>query len=112
MKPIKRDMFFFVAATAFVFLCALIWGGPFLRIAPATRVMAQTHTAPAGSMVFKGVILRNGGQFVLRDSSGQAFRLDDAQRVQAMENQTVVVTGRLDDSAKLIHVESVDRAHP
>jgi uncharacterized protein YdeI (BOF family) len=52
--------------------------------------------------------MRNGEQFLLRESSGQIYRLDDPQHVQPFEGKTVKVTGKLDTDAKLIHVERIE----
>ena len=46
-------------------------------------------------------------QWVLRDSSGSVYKLDDSSRAQAFEGKTVKVTGRLDADSKMIHVDSI-----
>jgi hypothetical protein len=54
--------------------------------------------------------MRNGEQFVLRESSGQIYRLDDPQHAQPFEGKAVKVTGQLDTEAKLIHVQRIESA--
>ena len=56
---------------------------------------------------FTGTVVKDGEQYVLRDSSGSVYKLDDSSRAQAFEGKTVKVTGRLDANAKIIHVDSI-----
>ena len=46
-------------------------------------------------------------EYVLRDSSGGVYKLDDSSRAQAFEGKTVTVTGRLDADSKTIHVDTI-----
>jgi len=54
--------------------------------------------------------VKDGEQYVLRDSSGSVYKLDDSSRAQAFEGKTVKVTGRLDANSKMIHVSSIEGA--
>ena len=56
---------------------------------------------------FTGTVVKDGEQYVLRDSSGSVYKLDDSSRAQAFEGKTVKVTGRLDADSKVIHVDSI-----
>jgi uncharacterized protein YdeI (BOF family) len=56
---------------------------------------------------FTGTVVKDGEQYVLRDSSGGVYKLDDTSRAQAFEGKTVKVTGRLDANSKMIHVDSI-----
>jgi uncharacterized protein YdeI (BOF family) len=56
---------------------------------------------------FTGTIVKDGEQYILRDSSGSVYKLDDASRAQSFEGKTVKVTGRLDPNSKIIHVDSI-----
>jgi uncharacterized protein YdeI (BOF family) len=56
---------------------------------------------------FSGTVVKDGEQYVLRDSSGSVYKLDDSSRAQAFEGKTVKVTGRLDANSKMIHVDSI-----
>lgn len=56
---------------------------------------------------FTGRVVKDGEQYVLRDSSGSIYKLDDSSRAQAFEGKTVKVTGRLDPDSKMIHVDSI-----
>jgi uncharacterized protein YdeI (BOF family) len=102
-----RDLFLAFALTAFVFMCALAWGSPFV----STGAFAATAQASqAQTTVFTGTVMRNGEQFVLRDAGGQIYRLDDPQHAQSFEGKTVKVTGKLDSDTKLIHVVRIEPA--
>jgi uncharacterized protein YdeI (BOF family) len=59
------------------------------------------------STTFTGTVVKDGEQYVLRDSSGSVYKLDDSQRAQTFEGKTVKVTGRLDSQSKMIHVDSI-----
>jgi uncharacterized protein YdeI (BOF family) len=56
---------------------------------------------------FTGTVVKDGEQYVLRDSSGGVYKLDDSSRAQAFEGKTVKVTGKLDADSKMIHVDSI-----
>lgn len=56
---------------------------------------------------FTGTIVKDGENYVLRDSSGGIYKLDDSSRAQAFEGKTVKVTGKLDADSKMIHVDSI-----
>lgn len=56
---------------------------------------------------FTGTVVKDGEQYVLRDSSGSVYKLDDSSRAQAFEGKTVKVTGKLDPDSKIIHVDSI-----
>jgi uncharacterized protein YdeI (BOF family) len=75
-----------------------------------------TQTSPDQAMpnqdssktaTFTGTVVKDGEQYVLRDSSGSVYKLDDTSRAQAFEGKTVKVTGRLDADSKMIHVDSI-----
>jgi hypothetical protein len=38
------------------------------------------------------------------------YKLDDGERAKPFEGNAVKVTGRLDEEAKLIHVENIEEA--
>jgi len=115
MQSIKRELRFGVAASAFIFTGALSWGRPF--IVPGNQAaLAQTQEQPsqppqqqpAKSTTFTGTIARQDEQFVLQDSSGGVYKLDDSERAKPYEGKSVKVTGQLDAQAKMIHVESIE----
>jgi hypothetical protein len=102
---LQRELLLGVALTAFVFVCALAWGSPFVAVpSHGTPVQAQSQAQAAS---FTGTIERNGEQFVLRETSGQIYRLDDPKDAQAFEGKAVTVIGKLDSGAHMIHVEQI-----
>jgi uncharacterized protein YdeI (BOF family) len=137
MRSIKRDLIGLGAICALVLAFALAWGGP-SEAAGAAIVQTQQQPqpqpdqaqpqpqqpkpdqtqpqqqpgqaqAPAAS-TFTGTVVKNGEQYMLRDSSGQVFGLDDSSKAQPFEGKTVKVTGQLDQQAKVIHVENIEAA--
>ena len=118
MQSIKRDLSIGVSAGTLVFACALAFGSPFVGAgSKAVQAPSQAQPQPdqgqaqgqkAESKTFTGTVLRNGSQYVLRDSSGQVFKLDDAESAKPYEGKAVKVTGQLDEQAKLIHVQSIE----
>ncbi|HEY1579377.1 MAG TPA: DUF5818 domain-containing protein [Terracidiphilus sp.] len=76
---------------------------------PSQTSPDQTTPNPdqAKTTTFTGTIVKDGEQYVLRDSSGGIYKLDDSSRAQAFEGKTVKVTGRLDADSKVIHVDSI-----
>ena len=58
--------------------------------------------------IFTGTVLKSGSQYVLRDSSGQVYKLDDTESAKPYEGKAVKVTGKLDEQAMLIHVQSIE----
>jgi outer membrane biosynthesis protein TonB len=67
---------------------------------------AKSETATAQS--FTGTISKEASSFVLQVSTTVFYKLDNAQQVQQYEGQRVRVTGTLDSSINLIHVDKVE----
>ncbi|MGC1423013.1 MAG: DUF5818 domain-containing protein [Terracidiphilus sp.] len=68
---------------------------------------AMPNQDSSKTATFTGTVVKDGEQYVLRDSSGSVYKLDDSSRAQAFEGKTVKVTGRLDANSKMIHVDSI-----
>jgi len=75
--------------------------------AQAQPDQAVPNQDSAKSTTFTGIVMKNGEEYVLRDSSGSVYKLDDSSRAQSFEGKTVKITGRLDASAKMIHVDTI-----
>jgi hypothetical protein len=123
MQLTKRWMFLGSCLCMLVLTGVSAWGTPFAGIGgtaafPAKQEQPKQEQAkpdqpaqePAKSTTFTGTVVRDGEQFVLRDSAGGVFKLDDTARAQPFEGKAVKVTGRLDEEAKLIHVDSIEAA--
>ena len=72
---------------------------------PSDQAMPNPDSSK--TTTFTGTVVKDGEQYVLRDSSGSVYKLDDSSRAQAFEGKTVKVTGRLDPDSKMIHVDSI-----
>jgi len=115
MRSIKNDMIEFCALCAVTLAFALVLGSPFIV---AGSVLARGQERPPRqpesnreqAATFAGTVVKNGEQYDLRDSSGEVFKLDDAERAKPFAGRAVKVTGELDAQAKVIHVESIEGA--
>jgi len=125
MQSIKRDLSIGLSASALVFACALAWGSPFVGAgSKASQAQEPQQTQPqpdqaqpqpdqaqpdqSSAKTFTGMILKSGGRFVLKDTSGQVFKLDDAASAKPYVGKAVKVIGQLDEQAMLIHVQSIE----
>ena len=67
----------------------------------------QTQAHPEAE-TFMGTVLKSGGNFVLSDSATKTrYTLDDPRKARPFEGMTVKVTGTLDITSNLIHVETI-----
>jgi hypothetical protein len=121
MQPIKRWTYLGLSLCLLSFAAVQAWGSSFSGISAATVLLQEPQQQPqpdqpkqdtvtAKSATFTGTIAKDGEQYVLRDSSGGVYKLDDSARAKPFEGKSVKVTGRLDMDAKLIHVESIEGA--
>ena len=74
--------------------------------APDANAPKGSQTAAAQS--FSGTISKEAQSFILQVSQGVSYKLDNEKQVQQYEGQRVRVTGTLDPSINLIHVEKVE----
>jgi len=68
----------------------------------------ETAKESSAAQAFVGTINRQGDNFLLKISETIAYKLDNQSDVQQYEGRRVRVTGTLDTSANLIHVEKVE----
>lgn len=126
MQSIKRDLAIGVSSSVLVFACALAWGSPFVAVSSAQEQTQPQQTQPqpdqaqpqpnpdqaspdqSSAKTFTGTIQKSGSHFVLKDSSGQIFKLDDAASAKPYVGKSVKVVGQLDEQAMLIHVQSIE----
>ncbi len=69
-----------------------------------TSDKSQTSTVQS----FTGTVSKEADSFILQVSKTVFYKLDNEQQVQQYEGQRVRVTGTLDTSTNLIHVEKVE----
>jgi hypothetical protein len=115
MQSIRRWLFLGSCLGMLVLTGVSAWGSPFAGFGgPAANSQEEKQDQPAQqpgkSATFTGTVVRDGEQFVLRDSAGASYKLDDTARAQPFEGKAVKVTGRLDAEARSIHVDSIEAA--
>jgi uncharacterized protein YdeI (BOF family) len=121
MKTSKMQILLGVTSCALMLTSAQAWGAAAPRSATPMPVIQEPQNPPAQtspdqapnpdtakSTTFTGTVVKDGEQYMLRDSSGSVYKLDDSSRAQAFEGKTVKVTGRLDSNSKMIHVDSIE----
>jgi uncharacterized protein YdeI (BOF family) len=121
MRSFKRDLIGLTAICAVVLAFALAWGGHSGAVGSAiAQPQAQQQPDQAqpqpnqgqttAASTYTGTVVKNGDQYMLRDSSGQVYGLDDSDKAKQFEGKTVKVTGQLDEQAKVIHVQDIQSA--
>ena len=73
---------------------------------PGTQSATQNHALTA--QTFTGTVSKDANNFVLKVSETTSYKLDNQQQVQEYEGQRVRVTGTLDQSVNLIHVDRIE----
>jgi hypothetical protein len=82
-----------------------------------TQNQPAEHTSPSQSesasktptaQTFTGTISKESDSYVLKVSDTTSYKLDNEQEVQPYEGKRVQVTGTLDRSINLIHVDKVE----
>ena len=78
---------------------------------PETSPGAQTSTgSQSAEQSFQGKISESQGGYVLKDSGGTTYQLDDQKKAKDFAGQSVKVTGTLDPSTNMIKVSSITPA--
>jgi hypothetical protein len=96
----------FLSLAGFATLFSLM-AVPVQSSAPATHTL-QAQAQPEVE-TFTGTIIKNGENFVLSDSATKTgYTLDNPKKASAFEGKKVKVTGTLDKSSHLIHVETIE----
>jgi Protein of unknown function (DUF5818) len=62
----------------------------------------------ATAQIFTGTISKESDNYVLKVSDSTSYKLDSQDQVQPFEGKRVQVTGTLDTSINLIHVDKVE----
>ena len=65
------------------------------------------------ALVVTGTIVKNGSDYVLKDAKGTVYRLDAQDKAAPYENQSVKVTGKLEQAANesetaVLHVDAIE----
>jgi hypothetical protein len=78
---------------------------------PGTHQSPSTPEAKGQSptaQTFTGTISKEADSYVLKVSDSTSYKLDNQEQVQPFEGRRVQVTGTLDSSINLIHVDNVE----
>lgn len=59
------------------------------------------------TVTFSGTIVRNAGRFALRETAGVLYALDSMRPVGSFEGEDVRVTGQLDTTTRLLHIDDI-----
>jgi len=80
--------------------------GPGTGQSSAAAAGSQGQAATAGT--FTGTVSKEPDGFTLKVSESTSYKLDNQQEVQQYEGRRVRVTGTLDPSINLIHVDKIE----
>jgi Protein of unknown function (DUF5818) len=62
----------------------------------------------ATTVTFSGTVIRSGGRFALLETGGVLYMLDSTGRAWPFEGEDVRVTGKLDTTTHLLHVDDIE----
>lgn len=115
MKSMHRKLVLGFTACALAAMSIGAWSQPLGVSGSLVAPVQEQQPAPGTpdqtkSMTFSGTVAKKGNGFILRDSSGAVYRLDDSSRAARFEGKSVTVTGKLDPQTKTIHVETIEGA--
>jgi uncharacterized FlaG/YvyC family protein len=75
---------------------------------PSQNSAQSTPSSAQSSKEFTGTIVKEKGAMMLKDSSSNvSYKVDDESKVKDYEGKQVKVTGTLDSSTNVIHVDSI-----
>jgi uncharacterized protein YdeI (BOF family) len=79
---------------------------------PQTQTQSTEASASSQSaeQSFQGKISESQTGYVLKDSAGVTYQLDDQKKAKDFSGQSVKVTGTLDSSTNMIHVSAISPA--
>lgn len=74
---------------------------------------ANGHTGPlphssATTVTFSGKLVRNGSRLALREVAGALYPLDGTPNAWSFEGSEVRVTGKIDLSTRMLHVDAIE----
>lgn len=74
----------------------------------AVLAFSEGGTASATTVTFSGTVIRSGGRFALLETGGVLYMLDSTGRAWPFEGEDVRVTGKLDTTTHLLHVDDIE----
>jgi cytoskeletal protein RodZ len=76
---------------------------------PSTAT-SSSSSAPSAEQTFQGTISQSQNGYILKDSAGVTYQLDDQKKAKDFSGQNVKVTGTLDSSTNTIRVSAISPA--
>jgi hypothetical protein len=74
--------------------------------APGQPANGQAQQQPV-AQTFTGTIMKDGSKWILKDSSGTTYQLDDQNNAKQYEGKQVKVAGSLDAKTNTLHIVSI-----
>jgi hypothetical protein len=68
----------------------------------------QAEQPQPASQSFTGMIVKDGGKYVLKSSDNTVYQIDDQERAKAYEGKRVKISGSVDAKTNLLHISSID----
>lgn len=75
---------------------------------PAVLPISDGRPSNATTVTFSGTVIRSGGRFALLETGGVLYMLDSTGRAWPFEGEDVRVTGKLDTTTHLLHVDDIE----
>lgn len=75
---------------------------------PSQPNSSENSKQTSAAQAFVGTINKQGDNFLLKVSETISYKLDNQEEVQQYDGKRVRVTGTLDTSANLVHVDKVE----
>jgi hypothetical protein len=76
-------------------------------IRPGQPVPAAPRNDPSRERECRGMIVRQGRQYLLKDFAGGFWKIDNDGKVRRYSGKPVSVDGRLDEDGVTIHIDSI-----
>jgi hypothetical protein len=75
-----------------------------------TPSTATSSSSQSAEQTFQGTISQSQAGYVLKDSAGVTYQLDDQKKAKDFSGQNVKVTGTLDSSTNTIRISAISPA--
>jgi hypothetical protein len=75
---------------------------------PMLPILSDGRPSNATTVTFSGTVIRSGGRFALLETGGVLYMLDSTGRAWPFEGEDVRVTGKLDTTTHLLHVDDIE----
>lgn len=79
---------------------------------PGSSPTGHLPHSPSVSVTFSGTLVRKGSRVALREIAGSLYQLEDAKSASSFVGTAVRVTGKIDLSTRLLHVDAIEPASP